>query len=300
MTQLNKTLNYIANEPHICEEWISNMFGRATETFGKHASFFDTGALLVMAPPEPTRTQANLPESDTFWVLHKARVQEFVKYERDSRDFPARMFGMMWSNLSPASQLLVANSAPKTGWTTTRSNQDPVDLLKRIKVTHMIEDHPVPVIGQLNAFEALWSLRQEPGEEIVTFKARFDSAKATLTLIRHPMIPPEPLSAAKFLHQLEPRYRKHVANMIDQAAGRGIEFPATVNDAFDRISVVRAKSGPVIPPPSIMLTTNDPRKVMSSKGGARRERDNFKHDKDAKKKTGGTLFSMERGVLLAL
>ena len=112
-----KKLRNRPGNPLACDNWIESLYSIAAVRYGQHASFFTTGKLFLMVGPVPRAGLDEMATTSAAWKLHNSRIEAFVKWERDSSDVAAKLFGLMWQNLSAESQTLVARVPPATGWT---------------------------------------------------------------------------------------------------------------------------------------------------------------------------------------
>ena len=181
-----KKLRNRPGNPLACDNWIESLYSIAAVRYGQHASFFITGKLFLMVEPVPRAGLDEMATTSAAWKLHNSRIEAFVKWERDSSDVAAKLFGLMWQNLSAESQTLVARVPPATGWTKKKLAMDPVELLKRIKISHQAGDHVLSIINEHIVFQSYINTKQYHNENPHDFKNRFDAALRAMELVDHP------------------------------------------------------------------------------------------------------------------
>ena len=139
------------------------------------------------AAPMPDEPEVDFDPFDIqsmiFWDAYKIACAEVVKEGLRAESQKVEWFALIISILSPASKGLVE---AEHEWEDIEERQDPLELWRIIKRTHLTRITGSTDIDRYNAMEAYNSCKQERHESISEYKKRFERAVSALERVQHP------------------------------------------------------------------------------------------------------------------
>lgn len=211
-------------------------------------------------PPVPAPVVNLTNANDANGMLRAAlntRVAEREKRIARLEEAKPRLFSALWGNMSKDSQAKVKeqrvpvppalNEAGEpievegppvlhNDWDDVASNQDPVRLWQRICLSHRAVDTGLAAVNRADAKERYERLRQRADQPISEYKEIFDEALEVLREVEATIEPPAD-QATRFINSLDPhRYSKFKTERFNAATQGVLEYPATLQDAYDAAS----------------------------------------------------------------
>ena len=132
-------------------------------------------------------------------IMFVRQINIFATEHEQARKIDQKLFGQMWANMSEDSINRVSRVHPVEEHHAVCRDMNAQQLLHRIRVSHQGAGALIPALNWDAASTTFYSIHQEPGEDIVDFKARFDASCRTMQVVGHPQIPNDAMFAVRFL-----------------------------------------------------------------------------------------------------
>ncbi len=144
-----------------------------------------------------------------------------------------KMFAEMWGHMSEESKDKVRQHP---NWHLIQKEDDPLELWKAIKATHIVTAIGNPVADRATARDNYSKVKQHPTESLARYKVRFDNAVRARVALEDPHLPSEEDQAMDFINRLDDaRYARFRANMRNSVnVDKTGTYPATLLEAYNR------------------------------------------------------------------
>ncbi len=154
------------------QQWLREMETYVGANFGYLVTIFVLGKYKTFNPIEtsgPTALFAEENETSRIELTAKINSQEKALIEMHMNK--PKVFNVMLGNMSAESKDKVKQD---TNWTTILAEQDPLELLKIIKSTHIIGQTNIKRLDTFYARESFETLKQKSGQSLYDFKHVFE------------------------------------------------------------------------------------------------------------------------------
>lgn len=251
-------------------KWAEAMRAEIGIEYGNLVTIFDSNELLEPADVEVDDYD---PDADPHGFIRcriQSQISEREKQVARNEAMEPKVAALMWKHLSPESREAVMRHED---YNHDEHRNAPLQMLRSIRATHQVGGGAADAASRRAQSRQTYRLtKQGPMESIAEYKIRFTFNKEAYDDSGNVEIP-EGDVAMDFLNGLDNgRYARFAADLQNDRA-KGIAFPATLNDMFQRASTfVVVKSNPKLGGGAVFTTTADESNHFTNQRGGKGER----------------------------
>jgi hypothetical protein len=191
----------------------------------------------IPAPHPNSLTEANDTGGKNM-LEYKTRIVERIKAISQVANDKSPMFSTILRNCSAESLEMIKRTP---NWNVIESGQDPLELLKRIWVTHLNPDDAIPIVSLNKLKDKYERITQSTSEPLVEYYRRhidaLRSLRAAIASMADPdilVLPSDAMQAANFITKLDSsRFAAYRSETYNACKLRGADFPDSLVKAFE-------------------------------------------------------------------
>ena len=217
-------------------EWLEAALNYCLRVYGEVALVIETGEFHTIAKPTRPTEEALRGDVLGFVLLkYKEQLKQWVMRGVDMDRKLIQVYAVLIGQLSRESKARLKQVA---NWEQIEKSKCPKGLIKAIRETHLTTETGFALKDKFTARTEYYALTQEPTENTVRFKQRFDHKLKQFKAVADPNeVPKDADQAIDFINRLDKmRYGQLQADLDNNAALNIGAYPADLQKAYTIVS----------------------------------------------------------------